>query len=154
MGSYDTLEEVLEAFHFKYELTVQEARTRLTNLRRDTKLSLTDHATEVKRLVEEAYTDLPRKHRQEMTLDLFCNSLNHACLQRHLLAMKPQSLTEAVQVRNKYLQIRSNTNPGAMIRQVEEEVVNPELVQVAQSKPSEMEVLLQALANSLPKRQV
>ena len=68
--------------------------------------------------------------------------------------MKPQSLTEAVQVRNKYLQIRSNTNPGAMIRQVEEEVVNPELVQVAQSKPSEMEVLLQALANSLPKRQV
>ena len=32
----------------------------MTNLRRDTKLSLADHATEVKRLVSAAYTDLPQ----------------------------------------------------------------------------------------------
>ena len=59
--------------------------------------------------------------------------------------MKPQSLTEAVQAGNEYFQIRPNTNSGVTNRQVKEEEVNPELVQVAKSKPSEMMVLLQAL---------
>lgn len=143
-GSHATLEEVLEALRAKYGLTVREARTRLTNLKRDPKLSLTDHATEIKKLVEAAYADLPKTHRQEMTLDLFCNSLNHAYLQRHLLAMRPQSLTEAVQAGNEYLQIKPSANPGMAIRQVEEGT-DPDSIQVAQSKPSEMEVLLQAL---------
>ena len=47
-GSHATLEEVLEALRSKYGLTIREARTRLTSLKRDTKLSLTDHVTEVK----------------------------------------------------------------------------------------------------------
>ena len=144
-GNYATLEEVFEVFRVKYGLTVREARTRLTSLKRDARLSLTDHATEVKRLVEAAYADLPQTHRQEMILDLFCNSLNQACLQRHLLAIRPQSLAEAVRVRNKYLQIKPNSSPGVTIRQVEEEEGHPETVQVTQSKPTEMETLLQAL---------
>ena len=90
-----------------YELTILEARNRLTSLNRDTKHSLTDHATEVKKLVEAAYVDFPKEHRQEMALDLFCNSLNPAYLQRHLLAMKLQSLT--------------NANPKVTIRQIDEE---------------------------------
>ena len=48
--SYPTLDEVLEALRFKCGLIVLEARTRLANLRRDTKLSLADYATETKRL--------------------------------------------------------------------------------------------------------
>ena len=136
-GNYATLEEAFEVFRVKYGLTVREARTRLTSLKRDARLSLTDQATEVKRLVEAAYADL--------LLDLFCNSLNQACLQRHLLAIRPQSLAEAVKVRNKYLQIKPNSSPGVTIRQVEEEEGHPETVQVTQSKPTEMETLLQAL---------
>ena len=56
---FATLEEVLEALRVKYGLTVKEART---SLKRDARLSLTDHVTEVKRLVEAAYTDLPQTH--------------------------------------------------------------------------------------------
>ena len=58
---------------------------------------LIDHSREVKNLVETAYADLPRTKRQEVTLDLFCNLLNYAYLQRHLLAIKLQSLSEAVE---------------------------------------------------------
>ena len=132
---------MLEALHAKYGLTVQEARTCVTSHKRDTKLSLTNHAMEIKKLVEAAFAGLPRMHRQEMTLDLFCNSMNHAYLQRHLLAMKPQSFTEAVQVGNEYLEIMPSANPGMAIRQIED----PYSIQVTQSKPAEMEVLLEAL---------
>ena len=59
--------------------------------------------------------------------------------------MKPHSLTEAAQAGNEYIQIRPNTNSGITIWKGEEEEVNHESVQVAQSKPSKMEVLLQAL---------
>ena len=144
-GSYSTLEKVLEALRAKYGLTIREARTRLTSLKRDARLSLTDHATEVKRLVEAAYADLPQARRKGMILDLFCNSLNQAYLQRHPLAIRPQSLSEALKAGNEYLQIKPNSNPGVTIRQIDEEKGNPKAVQVAQSKPTEMEVLLQAL---------
>ena len=73
--------------------------------------------------------------------------MNQAYLQRHLLAIRPQSLSEAVKAGNEYLQIiqiKPNSNPGLTVRQIEEERT-PEAVQVAQSKPTEMEVLLQAL---------
>ena len=144
-GSYSTLEKVLEALRAKYGLTIREARTRLTSLKRDARLSLTDHATEVKRLVEAAYADLPQARRKGMILDLFCNSLNQAYLQRHPLAIRPQSLSEALKAGNEYLQIKPNSNPRVTIRQIDKEEGNPKAVQVAQSKPTEMEVLLQAL---------
>ena len=75
-GCYATLKEVFEALRAKYGLTVREPRTRVTSLKRDARLSLTDHATEVKKLVEAPYADLPQTHRQEMILDMFCNFLN------------------------------------------------------------------------------
>ena len=80
-----------------------------------------------------------------MVLDLFCNSLNQAYLQRHLLAIRPQNLSKAVKIGNGYLQIKPNSNPGVTIQRIEEKDKNPEAVQVAQTKPTEMEVLLQAL---------
>ena len=136
---------MLEALRAKYGLTVKEAKTWLTSLKRNARLSLTDPATEVKRLVKAADADLPQTHRQEIILDLFCNSLNQAYLQRHLLAIRPQSLSEAVKAGNEYIQIKPNSNSGVTIQQIEEKEGNPEAVQVAQSKPTEMVVLLQAL---------
>ena len=59
--------------------------------------------------------------------------------------MKPQSFSEAIADGNEYFQIRPNLNLGVTIRQVEEEEGNLESVQVAQSTPSEIEVLIQAL---------
>ena len=58
-GRYPTSDKVLETLFFKYELTVREARTCLSNLRRDIKVSSTDLANEVNRLVKAAYADVP-----------------------------------------------------------------------------------------------
>ena len=66
-------------------------------------------------------------------LDLVCNSINHAYLQRYLLAMKSQSLTEAVQAGNEYLQIRSNNHPEMTIRQIEEEQTLTQLKWLSQN---------------------
>ena len=94
-----------------------------------------------KKLVESVYADLQRTNRQ------FCNC--SVTRKSHLLtetsAVKPQSLTEAVQAGNEYLQVRPNTNLGVTIWQVKEEEVNPKPMHVAQSKPYKMKVLLYAL---------
>lgn len=58
--------------------------------------------------------------------------------------MKAQTLVEAIHAGNEYLQIITNTKPEVTIRQVEDEEMNSKSVQVAQSKPSEMEIFLQA----------
>ena len=47
-GSFATLKEVLEALCSKCGLTVREARMLLTSFERDSKLTLSDYATEVK----------------------------------------------------------------------------------------------------------
>ena len=115
---------------------------RLAHLKKDTKLS--EHATAVKKIVEAAYGDLPQDHRIEMTLELFCSSLNNAYLQRHLLAIKPQDLDEAVEAGTEYLQIQPSHNSESNIRQVDEETT-PTPVQANQTKPSELELLMQSL---------
>ena len=80
-----------------------------------------DHATKIKKLVGVAYADLPRYHQEEMNLDLFCNSLNHAYLQRPLLVIKPGSLTEAVEAGSEYLQIKLGSTYGANVHQVDKD---------------------------------
>ena len=115
------MEEVFKALCSKYRLLTREARTRLTNIKRDTKLLLDDHATEIKKLVKVAYADLPRYHQEEMTMDLFCNSLNHAYLQRHTLAIKPGNLVETVEEGSEYLQIKSGSTYGANFHQIDED---------------------------------
>lgn len=77
-------------------------------------------------------------------LELFCRSINHAYLQRHLLAINLWSLAKEVESRTEYLQIQPDHNPGISIGQVDKETT-PSPVQANQAKPSEMELLLQAL---------
>ena len=68
---------------------------------------------EVERLVNLAYPTLPDVHRATMALDLFCSSLGHAYLQRHLLAVPTPTLADAVQAGNEYLQIRPTPERSA-----------------------------------------
>ena len=64
-GNYSTTEKVFKALRSRFELSVSKAKTRLTNIGIDTKLSLTGHANNVKRLVEAAYANI-QVHREEM----------------------------------------------------------------------------------------
>ena len=97
--------------------------------------------------MEAEYAHLQRTNRQEMT----CSVTRKSHLLTETSAVKPQSLTKAVQAGNEYLQVRPNTNPRVTIWQVKEEEVNPKPMHVAQSKPYTMKFLLYALHQVISK---
>ena len=112
-------------------------------MKKDTKLSSEDHATEIKKSVGIAYAYLPRHHQEEMTLDLFCSSLNQY-LQRHPLAINPGSLVEAVEAGSDYPQIKPGSAYGVNACQIDEDEAIDQ-ARAAQTKLSDMELLLQTL---------
>ena len=136
-GNNSTLKEVFRALHFRYGISRREARTRLAHLKRDTKLSLRDHATMVKKLVEAAYADLP----QGRNCAGIILQLHQPCIPtRHLFAINLQNLAKVVEAKTEYLQLQPGHNPGPGIRQVDTETT-PSQVQANQARHSEVELL-------------
>jgi hypothetical protein len=83
-----------------------------------------------------AYQDLPQDHRQRLVLDTFQNTINHAYLQRHLLAINPRTLKDAVRAGNEFLQIKTTNFPGSQVRSIDEMEYKPiPDVQAVQTNP-------------------
>ena len=118
-GAEDTA-EVIAALRNRFGLTYREARSKLSQLKRDNKTSLHEHASRVEELVKIAYPDLEPELRMEMAVDHFSNGLNNSALQKHLLAVRPHALQEAVTAGNEYLQIK--TGHSSSVNQVDVEV--------------------------------
>lgn len=104
-GRESTLDGIFAALRARYGLTARQAKDRLTNLRRAAKQTLHEHATEVGRLVEVAFANLARADRDELIIDYFVRSLDNRALQRHMLAVVPVTLIEAVQASEEFLQV-------------------------------------------------
>ena len=111
-GRPATTEEVFTALRSRYGLTPKEARSRLNGLKKESRQSLHDHAIEIEKLVRKAFGELPEEVQTNMMLDAFCGSLGNATLQWHLLAIRPETLNEAVQHGQEYLQIKSDRGSG------------------------------------------
>ena len=140
-GKAENVEAIIGALRARFGMSVREARTKLAVLKRDYKITLQEHASEVERLVGIAYEDLPPRHREQMALDTFHSSLGNAYLQRHLLAVPTPNLEMAVRAGNDYLQIKP-TGPGPAIRTVDGEPEEDEArVQVAQTVESTLGTL-------------
>ena len=120
-GRPGTVEAVFTALRSRYGLTAREARSRLSNIKKDARRSLHDHANDVEKLVRKAFEDLPEEIQTGMALDTFCSSLGNAALQRHLLAIQPATLMAAVQHGNEYLQVKVDRAPAdsAKVRAME-----------------------------------
>ena len=67
-----------------------------------------------------AHAAFPEGYRKDMILTTFRGSLNHVYLQRHLLAVQPQTLDDAIRAGNEFLLVQSSTNPTS-VRQVLDE---------------------------------
>ena len=106
-GRPGNMEAIFAALRSRYGLSPKEARSKLSTLKKEQRGSLHDHAAEVERLVRKAYQELPEATRNDLMLDTFCSSLGNASLQRHLLAIRPQTLPEAVQYGNEYLGVKT-----------------------------------------------
>ena len=116
-GAAGTIEGIFAKLRARYGMTPREARAKLTSIKKEFKTSLQEHASRIEELVQIAYPDMEEALRLEMSLDSFCNSLGLPALQRHLLAMRPESLQAAVLAGNEYLQVK--TSPAG-IRRLEE----------------------------------
>lgn len=149
-GRGDSVDSIFTALRAKYGLTVREARARLNN-RKDPKVSLQAHATEIERLTNIAYADLPEQYRANMALDTFSTTVGNTYLQRHLLAVAPDTLEAAVRAGNEFLQVQhvsQRFNSGTTIMNLEDsEEGTQESVKVAMAdtKSATMDDVLAAL---------
>ena len=120
-GKPNTRRGIYAALRARFGFSPREARARLAALRKDYRTSLQEHGAEVARLVNLAYHDLPEYHLGEMMLEVFTNTLGNAYLQRHLLAVGPQSMEEAIRAGNEFLQIKpSGNSPLSKVRVMDE----------------------------------
>ena len=75
----------------------------LAALRKDTRTTLQEHATEVERLVGVAYQEMDADQRREMTVEMFASTLSKPPLQWHLSAVATPTLEVAVRAGSEYL---------------------------------------------------
>ena len=143
-GKAADVRSVIGALRARYGTSPREARSKLLSLKKDYKTGLQEHAASVEGLVELAFADLPLQNRQEMTLETFSNTLGNSYLQRHLLAIRPGTIEEAVRAGNEFLQIRTPSAIGvrAVLEEDEEE---ESAVKTQQTKADPMEAILAAL---------
>lgn len=141
-GQGQTVDAIFTALRSRFGTSVREARTKLSDIRRQPRTTLHEHALEIERLVGLAYPTLPYEHRQEMCMDKFMNTLGNAYLQRHLLAVHTPDLEAAVRAGNEYLQIKNsvaNVSLRAIIADEEEEA---QQVSPVQAKPTQEPIQL------------
>ena len=153
-GRAGNLAGVFTALRARYGLTPREARARISTLRKDNRASLQEHATEVDRLCQIAYIELPDRYRASMSLETFCNTLGNTYLQRHLLAIQAVTLEQAVRAGNEFLQIRAPILPGSAIRAVDEdEQVEDQVASIEQSVLSKLLKNMQILSDKVDRLQ-
>jgi hypothetical protein len=141
-GRPRTTPDIFTTLRARYGLSTREALARVSNLRKDSKASLQEHATEVERLIAIAYEELPIAHQARMALNTFCSTLGNAYLQRHLLAVPMEGLADAVKAGNEFLQIGGNMHGGTAVRAVDG---GEETDRVASVSPTAMETMVQLL---------
>lgn len=120
-GRGTDLQSIFNNLRLRFGITQREARSKLRGLRKDHKTSLQDHATEVEQLVNLAHPNLPQLYIRELVLETFTSSLGYPSLQKHLLAMRVDSLEAAIQAGNEFLEI-SFHNIKNDVRQVGDEM--------------------------------
>ena len=149
-GKAPDVVSVFNSLRARYGLSPREARARLAGLRKEGRISLQEHATEVERLVEVAYHGMDREQRREMMIETFSSTLNNPPLQRHLLAVETPTLESAVRAGGEYLQIRPSTG-GTAVRVVEEDEQETDRVSPVTSETlmSSMMGVLQGLMGQL-----
>ena len=96
---------ICEALRTRFRLTVRGARAHLQGLRRDSNVSLQDHANKVEQLVQVAYANVDLETRQSLVFDAFLQSLNNLGLQRYLLAAGVDTIDAALTRGRAYFQI-------------------------------------------------
>ena len=139
-GHGDSYCELVEDLLARFGVSKRQARDWLSVLKMKTSQSIYSQAAEVTRLVEVAFPTLADADRQAIVLKYFTRAWESKNMQRHLLAVAPTTLKDAVQAIEEYLAVSgSEATPRAMpVKQTE-----------LPSQPSALEISLKAMAEAV-----
>ncbi len=144
-----TVSEICATLRAVFGLTAQQARERLSALKRDSRHSLMAHAMEVHRLVGLGYSDCGPETREVLAIDCFRRSVANLNLQRFLLTIRPATLREAAVRADEWLGAgsgssgsRGATGPSTM---VVETIDNVEVGSTSTTHEHSLEVMAQAV---------
>jgi len=98
-------EHILRALRTRFGLTAEEASDRLQVLRRARRTTLEDHANEVERLAQTAFSHATGPEWKRLVYNAFFRSVNNPDLQRYWMAAKVSSLEEALEMGKAYFQV-------------------------------------------------
>ena len=149
-GQADSIDGIFIALRARFGMTASQARAKIISLKRDSRTALQEHAAEVTRLVNLAYEELSGDQRRNMAKDMFLTTIGNAYLHRHLLAVRAESLEDAVRAGNKYLQVQQPRIPGAAIRGIQQEDEEMDEIREVSTKP-EVTDPMQQLVQSIGK---
>ena len=137
---------ILRALRTRFGMTTEEASDRLQVMRRDKRTSLEDHANEVERLAQVAFSHVTGPGRQRLVYNAFFKSVNHPDLQRHWMAAKVGSLDEALEMGKAYFQVEELQGPRFTARQVVEDgdtmPANPQAAAAVTQSPEQTQLTM------------
>jgi hypothetical protein len=151
-GRANSITGVFSALRARYGLSPKEARSKLNALYKDVRGTLQEHASEVERLSQISYADLPPRQRDELALEAFCSTLGNLPLQRHLLAVQAQTMEQAVRAGNEYLQVK--TSGASAIRTVADNDTDDQIAAVQPSLMGTLIQLMQQLTEKVDRMQI
>ena len=120
-GYADTLAGVYEQLLAMYGLTPSEAREQLHHLRKDDEESYLRLGNRVERLARLAYGGMAPNMESQMAVEHFDRAISDRELRRHLLVVRPRTLTDAVMAAESYalvgrLIVRESKEKGLLPR--------------------------------------
>jgi hypothetical protein len=102
------LDDIVLDLRARFGITPKQARSKLGTITRKSKQSFHELGTEVTRLVKIAYPRQNRQFQLETSLETYSKALNHRSLQQHLLARPHDSMAEAVEICNEFMQVEGS----------------------------------------------
>ena len=115
-------EHIVADLRARFGMSRQQAKERLSHMRRNHKQSIHELATEISRLVQLGYPTLSETDRDSFTMDYMLRILDNRALQRHMLAMQPTSTLEAARAAEEFLAVGGErTQAGGRVMPVGDE---------------------------------
>ena len=139
-GHGDSYQEIVDDLHARFGVSRRQARDRLAVLKMRASQSIHSQAAEVSRMVKVAFPTLADADQRAMALEYFTRAWESKSIQRHLLAVAPVTMKEAVQAMEEYLAVSGpDQTPRAM----------PVDQSEVPSQPSVLEASLKAMAEAV-----
>ena len=114
-GHGDSYQEIVEDLHARFGVSRRQGRNRLAVLKMRAIQSIHSQAAEVSRMVNVAFLTFADTDHRVMALEYFTRAWESKSMQRHLLAVAPAIMKEAVQAMEEYMAVSGlDQTPRAM----------------------------------------